>query len=217
MSFVHVAWAFKQDVGNPTRKLVLVALAERCHKETLVCRPYIKTLSEDCNLSESGTRKAIKELCDAGVISRSRRRVSDGSYRGYDYFFPKLEIVRQPASPGSGDPASPGDGQEPAVDLEPEDQLLAAAPRQPSNGKVSKEQRDRIWDTLTDIFGPVTVKSKEQLRGKWVKELADAGATPDEMIRRAKSWPNHFDGATLTESALVKWWDTLGRKPLRRR
>lgn len=216
MSFLHVAWAFKQDVGNPTRKLVLVALAERCHKETLVCRPYIATLAVDCNLSESGTRKAVKELCDMGIIGRSRRRVSDGSYRGYDYFFPRLSIVKEPPSPGSGDPPSPGDGHEPAVDLEPKN--LAASPHQPIlNGRNGKVQRDLIWDAFTDIFGPVTTRNKETLRGKHITELLEAGATPQEMIRRAKAWPAHFDSATLTESALVKWWDTLGRKPLRRR
>ena len=222
MSFVHVAWAFKQDVGNPTRKLVLVALAERCHKETLVCRPYITTIASDCNLSESGVRKAIKELCDMGVISRSRRRVSDGSYRGYDYEFPRLEIVKEPASPhvsppspGSGDPPSPRDGQEPAVNLEPE--LLAAAPQNGHRPKPSRAQRDEVWDTLTDIFGPALTRSAEQLRGKHVASLAEAGATRDEIMRRAKAWPSHFDSATLTAAALEKHWDTLGRKPLRRR
>lgn len=222
MSFIHVAWAFKQDVGNPTRKLVLVALAERCHKETLVCRPYITTIASDCNLSESGVRKAIKELCDMNVIARSRRRVSDGSYRGYDYEFPRLSIVKEPASPGvsppsphSGDPPSPGDGREPAVNLEPE-LLLAAAPRNGTKPSPTKAARDEVWDTLTDIFGPALTRTAEQLRGKHVASLAEAGATRGEILRRAKSWPAHFDGATLTAAALEKHWDTLARKPLRR-
>jgi hypothetical protein len=214
MSFVHVAWAFKQDVGNPTRKLVLVALAERCHKDTLVCRPYITTLAADCNLSESGVRKALKELCDMNIISRSRRRVSDGSYRGYDFEFPKLTIVKEPASQGasppsphSGDPPSPGDGHEPAVDLEPITPL-AAAPRK----RAANEQ----WDALSHIFGEPTTRTAQRVRGKVVSSLRSAGATGPEIVARARRWPLHFDGAVMTDLALEKHWDTLGRKPLRR-
>ena len=205
MSFVHVAWAFKQDVGNPTRKLVLVALAERCHKETLVCRPYITTIASDCNLSESGVRKAIKELCDMKVITSSRRRVTDGSYRGYDYEFPTLTIVQEPPSPhsappspGSGDPASPGDGHEPAVDLEPK-LLLAAAPR----------KRNGNWDALTSLFGDATTRTSQKLRGKVCASLDQAGATPDEIIGRAKRWRHVFPNAALTETALEKHWPLL--------
>ena len=112
-----------------------------------------------------------------------------------------------PTSPLGVTPTSP------ELSVEPSVELLAAAPRAKTNGKAS---RDRIWDALTDIFGPVTLRSAETLRGKHVQELAAAGVTPDEIMRRAKSWPNHYDKATLTENALVKHWDTLGRKPLRR-
>lgn len=214
MSFLHVAWAFKQDVGNPTRKLVLVALAERCHKDTLVCRPYITTLAADCNLSESGVRKALKELCDMNIISRSRRRVSDGSYRGYDFEFPKLSIVKEPASSGVSppsphncDPPSPGDGHEPAVDLEPVTPLAA---------EPHKRAPNLVWDALSYVFGEPTTRSAQQVRGKVVSSLRAAGATPDEIVARAKRWPLHFGDAAMTDLALEKHWDTLPRKPLRR-
>jgi hypothetical protein len=46
--------------------------------------------------------------------------------------------------------------------------------------------------------------------------LVEAGATGEEVVKRAKTWPNHFEKATLTDRALEDHWDKLGRPPLRR-
>jgi hypothetical protein len=74
-----------------------------------------------------------------------------------------------------------------------------------------------VWDCLSDLFGEPTTKSQISLRGKTVASLREAGATPEEMVKRAKRWPLHFDGATLTPEALEKHWDVLPRHPMRRR
>jgi hypothetical protein len=211
MSVAHVTWAFAQNVGTGTRKLVLVALADRCNKDTLCCRPYIKTVAQDCNLSERAVRMAIDYLCDeARLIQRRRRRSEDGTLRGYDYVFPPVAVHAEPAAPDAGSPAARGAAHEPEVDLEPKP--LAAAPQ---NGK-SQRPRNDVWDTLNTLFGEPTTRSAQTLRGKVCFSLRQAGATPDEIIRRAKRWPLHFDSATLTAPALEKHWDTLARKPLRR-
>lgn len=75
--------------------------------------------------------------------------------------------------------------------------------------------RNELWDALTEVFGEARTETAKSLRGKVVRSLAQAGATPDEVLSRARSWPSHFDSATLTETALEKHWDALGRKPLR--
>jgi hypothetical protein len=69
---------------------------------------------------------------------------------------------------------------------------------------------------LSAIFGEPTTRTACQVRGKVVASLRSARASPDEIVRRAKRWPLHFDTATLTDLALEKHWDTLDRKPLRR-
>lgn len=100
MSAEHVGWAFRQDAGSPTRKLVLVALADRVNKDSLLCCPYIETLAADCNLGERAVRDALKGLCDAGLISRTRARRADGALSGYRYHFPDLQ---DPAPLPAGD------------------------------------------------------------------------------------------------------------------
>lgn len=85
------------------------------------------------------------------------------------------------------------------------------------NGSLAGGQRVRnpIWDALVEVFGEPSTDTARTLRGKVCSSLTRAGATPEEVVSRAKSWPRHFEGATLTETALEKHWDALGRRPLR--
>jgi hypothetical protein len=52
-------------------------------------------------------------------------------------------------------------------------------------------------------------KSEGALIGKIAAELRDAGAEPFDVQRRAARWPEVFGNATLTPSALSKWWSKL--------
>lgn len=79
----------------------------------------------------------------------------------------------------------------------------------------STRQRNPIWDALVEVFGEPSTDTARTLRGKVCSSLTRAGATPEELIARARSWPRHFEDATLTETALEKHWDKLGRPPLR--
>lgn len=73
----------------------------------------------------------------------------------------------------------------------------------------STRMRDPIWDTLSQIFGKPATRTEEQLRGKVVKELKAAAATPSEIGRRVRAWPVLFPGATITDAALIKHWTRL--------
>lgn len=75
--------------------------------------------------------------------------------------------------------------------------------------------RDEVWDALVDIFGQPTTRSSRSNFNRIVASLKEAGANYAEIHRRAVTWPAHFPGATLTENALEKHWDRLGRMPLR--
>lgn len=95
-------------------------------------------------------------------------------------------------------------------------------------------KRNFVWEGFSAVFGEPTGPAARKRRGKNVAEvaasLAASAAAPsveswasvvewpecaDEVLRRAQAWPLHFEGATLTEEALAKHWDTLGRSPLR--
>jgi hypothetical protein len=208
LSAEHVGWAFRQDAGSATRKVVLVALADRCNKDTLKCCPKVATLVEDCNLGDRAVRNALKQLCEMGLIARERRRRKDGSLSGYDYVFPNVSFGASPPAPDAASPPAPDAAHEPEVNLEPN--TLAATPRE-------RRPADDVWDMLTHMFGEPTTESAKSQRGKLVRSLAAAGATPKLMSDRANMWPEYWPEVPLTAAALEKHWDTLGRRPLRRR
>lgn len=80
---------------------------------------------------------------------------------------------------------------------------------------VAPRARNEVWDTLAELFGEPTTRTNQSLRGKLVKSLSEAGATGDTVRTRVQAWPFHFPDATLTETALEKHWDRLGRPPAR--
>lgn len=201
MSAEHVGWAFRQDLPA-TRKFVLVALADRCNKDTLRCDPSIKRLMEDTGLGRMTVFRALEKLEEEGYIQRVERTRQNGSRTSSEYLFPSITVVR-------GEYQSDTGGGLTVIPPEPE----VRTRKEPS--MPSARKRDEIWDALTHMFGEATTRSSQTKRGKMTRELREAGATYDEILARGKRWPLHFDNATLTETALVVHWDRLGRKPLR--
>lgn len=148
-------------------------------------------------------RTALQELIDLGYAERRKEQNAQGQWRTVTdvYGVPKTDY------PASGEPTS-GEPS-PIESTEPESTYLPL----PTVG--GNRPRDPVWDALSDVFGEPTTKTSRNIRNKVRKSLTDAGATDDEVRRRASMWPLHFDDATLTDLALEKHWDTLGRPPLR--
>ncbi len=208
MSVQLIAWAYEQRVGSWTEKAVLLALANASNHHTGRCHPRIATIAFETELNEKTVRRALVKLTDKGYVDRVRSRKEDGKYGLYHYKFPHLKLDSDDAPPDTESAGTTGHRvrSEPEVNLEPE-VVLAATPR--------TKARNAIWDALTEVFGDATTETARSRRGKVCRSLAGAGASPGEIVRRAKSWPRHFDDATLTELALEKHWDTLAHKPLR--
>ena len=71
MSFEAMAAVVGIDL--PAReKLVLLLIANRISPDTGSCYPSIGRLARDCGMSESSVRRAIKSLCDRGILSVDR-------------------------------------------------------------------------------------------------------------------------------------------------
>lgn len=67
MSLDALSWAARQSL-KPVQKLTLMMLANRHNRDTGQCNPSHARLANDCGLSDSGARKALKELSDLGLI-----------------------------------------------------------------------------------------------------------------------------------------------------
>lgn len=122
MSLPHVAWAMDQTTGNPTRKAVLVALADFTNGETGKCCPYIATIAKRTELSEKTVQRALSDLVDAGFVKRTRRHRPDGKQAGYDYRLPAvlvIQVQREPVDTESDGQEVTESSQEPGTSLEP--------------------------------------------------------------------------------------------------
>lgn len=72
MSFRVMDWASKQKTGSPTRKLILLMLADRANDKGY-CWPSLKTIAEDCELKKDAVIRNIKKLEDGGFLTVIRR------------------------------------------------------------------------------------------------------------------------------------------------
>ncbi len=77
------------------------------------------------------------------------------------------------------------------------------------NNKSSCEEKtlfDQLWDTAVDIFGGAETKSQASLVAKCVRELVQAGATPEELRRRVRVFQRMYPQAKCTLKGLVNRW-----------
>lgn len=107
MSFQAMAWAVEQKLPA-TKKIVLLMLANRVNSDTGKCVPKIKTLAEDCGLSETATKSAIKELAELGLLSIIPR-FYDGQQLPNQYHLNPEGVGREVTPPpAAGDPGGSG-------------------------------------------------------------------------------------------------------------
>lgn len=68
-------------------------------------------------------------------------------------------------------------------------------------------ERDELWNALAAVldYEPKTRNERSNFGGV-VKQLAEVGATADEVHTFARNWQVAFPGARLTVNCFPKWW-----------
>lgn len=214
MSVHVISWVLRHSESKLGDRLVAIVLADHAREDGTSAWPSVETIAHQSRLSVRQARRCLRNLEESGEIKETGT-----SRKGtHIYEFPLYRRADNMSPLGRTNRADGEDNMSADPSLEqPSVEPLAPAARNGHHPKPTRAQLDDVWDGLTDIFGPVTTRTAETARGKVVASLAGAGATREEIHRRAKTWPQHFDTATFTQHALEKHWDTLGRKPLRRR
>ena len=205
---VHVtSWVLRNSRATLGSRLVLLVLADYADEDGGSCWPSVKTIARETLLSERQVQYCLRSLEKMGEIS-----IEKGGGRRSNRYRVLMAGVQNLHPPSNGRGAThftPGVqpiAPDPPIDP-PKEQLPAAAPRE--------RPRNEVWDALSELFGEPETRTGQKLRGKVCASLQQAGATPDEIFRRAKRWAMHFDHATLTDLALEKHWSTLPLKPRR--
>lgn len=72
MSLKALSWAKEFRTGSPTRKLVLLAVADYADEHG-VCWPSQRTIARQTELNERTVRRQLDELEHAGIVTRQSR------------------------------------------------------------------------------------------------------------------------------------------------
>ena len=208
--------------------LVLLALADQAGDDG-VTWVEIPRIARKTRLSERHVIRMIGALEKEGRVEkrkaqRGRRRVSvyrvlGPGLRPVDYdrlpfdldrpFDPRYDKVSHDKVSGAQARRHDTGGTD---DMTPR---AGAAKEEPSLNRPTSSGRgrrrgpgDEIWDALTTLFGEATTESAKSKRGKLVRSLRAAGATGEEVLARAKRYPEVMPPNTiLTETALEAHWD----------
>jgi N-terminal phage replisome organiser (Phage_rep_org_N) len=143
----------------------------------------------------------VTETRQIQIQIQNKRIRSNGSL-DIDSIAPVADATTAP-SPNGSKPDRHSKSAQPEVTVANEAKTssppIAPAPPAPASLPVKARPRDPIWDTLVELFyEPMTPGEKSKI-GKVVHDLKKAGATPEEMRRRAS---NH---ATMHESGVINW------------
>lgn len=68
-----LAQSRKTKCGSPTRKLVYMCLCDHADEKTGIAFPSVKTISQECELSERAVRKSLRGLESLSLISTNQR------------------------------------------------------------------------------------------------------------------------------------------------
>lgn len=197
MSHRATAWAIAQRTGSPTRKAVLVALADRHNDDTGRCFPSVRRLAEDTEFSERSVQRALAELEGMGYIVRGERLREDGSRSTDEFTFPSLsgEGVRE---------SPPAPVRESPLELEVQNLPSTSVANAPSvDGPKSVNRK-----ATTDLERH---RARQILR-RW-NEAAGQDLRADDwlakIIMRLREYPEATlaDHSLIIETALANpWW-----------
>lgn len=205
MSTHHVAWAMDQTTGSPSRKAVLVALAEYANGTTGKCFPHVATIAKRTELSEATVKRALFDLALDGYFTRTRDRRPDGTQGGYHYQLPLVRVEAVTTSdPGvtvTPDPGITVTPHEPGTSLEP------IPPVSPPVRKSWSVDRQRVTQVEEDLA--------RQVLGSWNELTGQSLSATDHLGKIVMRLREHPDRMTVNDHHVMilallggpKWWE----------
>lgn len=210
MSMILMAKAMQLKVGNPSRKLVLIKLADNANDKG-ECFPSYQHVADQCEISRRSVINHIDALCEQGLV----RKVYRSGEKGNSSNVYKLNL---------DDPIQESPSEKSALgmvkDLHQPSEKSAPPPSEKSAPRTShsfepvnepkkkgfdakKESipdwLDReIWfnwiDYRNEIKKPFKTKKTFELQVKFLLECLEGGYSPEEIINQsiANGWQGLF-------------------------
>lgn len=216
MSIHHVSWAMEQTTGSPTRKAVLLNLAEFANSVTGKCCPHISTIARRTELSEPTVKRSLNDLEAAGFIARDRERRPDGTLGGYRYRLPLVRVeiapepeitVNEPEIRATPEPEIRATPHEPGTSIQPTTPPLKVPPSLVDPQAWAPREVDRKQVSSSEALAAVAVLQE------WNQQTSQALTSKDwigKIILRQREHPEltEDDHAAIIASTLNgdRWW-----------
>lgn len=181
MSLEAITWAYKTEVGSPSRKAVLLVLANYADADDASSFPSRSRIEAMTELKTTAVKDALRDLEEMGVISKEARLRPNGSNSSNRYTI-NLEWSADDPSPGSQTtpPRSPDDPPpNPKRDTEEGTPNNVPAARAEASGRRTKPERRLrvVADTGEELERPGSLpddgpKPKEAPRPPTAQTLA---------------------------------------------
>lgn len=201
-----MAWACTQRIPA-TQKIVLLMLANRTNHDTGKCIPKIKTLADDCGLSESGVKSALRSLADAGLIV-AIPRFQDSVQ------LPNAYQLRMEVAGGRGDggsPENPGSGaKKPRVGCDVTTEPVFEPGSEPTpnpKGEHVPEGFAKFWECYPSTRKVGKKTCLDKWRKKKLESIADTIIQHVEAMKGTRAWKDGFDPSPQTYLAQERWAD----------
>jgi DNA-binding transcriptional ArsR family regulator len=206
MSGRALNWAWSQDAGDPTAKLILARLADQANDDGLSW-PSKRSLADAAGVSPRTVQRHLTALEERGLLVR-QERLSKGRTTSNAYL---LSLGETPVTPLDAGDSRGGDAGDSLTTLNhPEGPKDSAAPK-----------RNIVWDVLAEHFGDPVTNSEKGDFGKTVKEITLALAVnlPDTSDESKLPWVRmeiggrvHAMGDFRSHRRLRNQWGELGAK-----
>jgi Helix-turn-helix domain len=197
----------------PVTRHVALALSTYMNIEGGSAFPGARNLAHDTGLHERTVRRGLNELVEGewlAVVERGGLPGEERRANRYQAVIPnpwrQATGGVRPGVPLASDTSTPG--------VRPSQQPIEQPIEQPTREEEKpKRKPDPIFDALCDETNTNPKELTRSSRGslnKATKELRNLGADAGNITRRADQYRRRYPTATLTPSALVKHWPTLG-------
>lgn len=204
-------WVLHHAPVSGTDKVLLLGIANHADSEGGNAWPSVHTLAKYANVSERSVQQSLRKLEESGLIRV--RRQAGGLRDTRDDRRPNLyEVVMgQPALPVGVKRSSPRRRRDGVKSAAPRGEARFADGVKPASPEPSREPsenrpRNPTWDAVVEVCGlegRTLTRSERGRVAKAVSELAEIGATPDEIRSRAKAYRTKWPNIDLTPTALA--------------
>ena len=193
MSIKHILDAFKAKVGNSSRKLVLIKLADNANDNGL-CWPSHQYIADQCEMSKRSVISHISKLEDMGFLTIQRRKKESGGNQS-NYYHIHIDGVKNLHVGSENSAPSPSENFAPRTchSLEPVKEPIGSSDDKPEEVKPKTknqypEEFEAIWKEKPERHG---TNPKPKAFKAYSARLKD-GHKPEDIMEGLKRYKQHL-------------------------